>query len=231
MYTVFDDLLQTLFPNYCLGCKSAVPKKTILCLHCLSELPKTNSHLSNSNPLVNLLQQLAPISYATSLFYFEQQGLVQQLIHQLKYMNREQLGNFFGTQLGQKLVNSPFLSCDLIVSIPLHKRRQRQRGYNQVSQFGQQLAKQLQIEYVLQNLIRHKATKTLVRLNTHQRAAQIKNAFSVVDSSVFAGKHLLLVDDVVTTGTTLSEAANCLLQIEGVEVSVATIAFAKSPLP
>ena len=231
MYAVFDDLLQTLFPNYCLGCKSAVPKKTILCLHCLSELPKTNSHLSNSNPLVNLLQQLAPISYATSLFYFEQQGLVQQLIHQLKYMNREQLGNFFGTQLGQKLVNSPFLSCDLIVSIPLHKRRQRQRGYNQVSQFGQQLAKQLQIEYVLQNLIRHKATKTLVRLNTHQRAAQIKNAFSVVDSSVFAGKHLLLVDDVVTTGTTLSEAANCLLQIEGVEVSVATIAFAKSPLP
>ena len=231
MYTVFDDLLQTLFPNYCLGCKSAVPKKTILCLHCLSELPKTNSHLSNSNPLVKLLQQLAPIFYATSLFYFEQQGLVQQLIHQLKYMNREQLGNFFGTQLGQKLVNSPFLSCDLIVPIPLHKRRQRQRGYNQVSQLGQQLAKQLQIEYVPQNLIRYKATKTLVRLNTHQRAAQIKNAFSVVDSSVFAGKHLLLIYDVVTTGTTLSEAANCLLQIEGVQVSVATIAFAKSPLP
>ena len=231
MYTVFDDLLQTLFPNYCLGCKSAVAKKTILCLHCLSELPKTNSHLSNSNPLVKLLQQLAPISYATSLFYFEQQGLVQQLIHQLKYMNSEQLGNFFGTQLGKKLVGSSFSSCDLIVPIPLHKRRQRQRGYNQVSQFGQQLAKQLQTEYVPQNLIRHKATKTLVRLNTHQRAAQIKNAFSVVDLSVFTAKHLLLVDDVVTTGTTLSEAANCLLQIEDVQVSVATIAFAKSPLP
>ena len=197
----------------------------------MSELPKTNSHLSNSNPLVKLLQQLAPISYATSLFYFEQQGLVQQLIHQLKYMNREQLGNFFGTQLGKKLVGSSFSSCDLVVPIPLHKRRQRQRGYNQVSKFGQQLAKQLQIEYVPQNLIRHKATKTLVRLNTHQRAAQIKNVFSVVDLSVFTGKHLLLVDDVVTTGTTLSEAANCLLQIEDVRVSVATIAFAKSPLP
>lgn len=231
MYTVFDDLLQTLFPNYCLGCKSAVPKKTILCLHCLSELPATNSHFSNSNPLVKLLHQLTPISYATSLFYFEQQGLVQQLIHQLKYMNREQLGSLFGAQLGQKLVNSPFLSCDLVVPIPLHKRRHRQRGYNQVSQFGQQLAKQLQIDYVPQNLVRHKATKTLVRLNAHQRTAQIKDAFSVVDSSVFAGKHLLLVDDVVTTGTTLSGAANCLLQIKGVRVSVATIAFAKSPLP
>jgi ComF family protein len=231
MYTVFDDLLQTLFPNYCLGCKSAVPKKTILCLLCLSELPKTNSFLSNSNPLVKLLQQLTPISYATSLFYFEQQGVVQQLIHQLEYMNREQLGNFFGTQLGQKLVGSYFSACDLVVPIPLHRRRQRQRGYNQVSQFGQQLAKQLQIEYVPQNLIRHKATKTLVRLNTHQRAAQIKNTFSVVDSSVFTAKHLLLIDDVVTTGTTLSEAANCLLQIEDVQVSVATIAFAKSPLP
>ena len=231
MYTVFDDLLQTLFPNYCLGCKSAVPKKTILCLYCLNELPKTNSHLSNLNPLVKLLQQLTPISYTTSLFFFEQQGLVQQLIHQLKYMNREQLGNFFGIQLGQKLVGSSFSVCDLVVPIPLHRRRQRQRGYNQVSQFGQQLAKQLQIEYIPQNLIRHKATKTLVRLNADQRTAQIKNAFSFIDTSVFEGKHVLLVDDVVTTGTTLSEAANCLLDIDGVRVSVATIAFAKSPLP
>ena len=231
MYTVFNDLIQTLFPSYCLGCRRAIPSKTTLCLYCLRELPATNIHLSSSNSLVKLLQQLAPISYATSLFYFEQQGLVQQLIHQLKYINREQLGNFFGTQLGQKLIDSPFSSCDLVVPIPLHKRRQRQRGYNQVSQFGKQLAKQLHIEYVPQNLIRHKATKTLVRLNTHQRATQIKDAFSVVDSCVFAGKHLLLVDDVVTTGTTLSEAANRLLQIEDVQVSVATIAFAKSPLP
>ena len=195
MLSLFNDLIHTLFPTYCLGCRKAIPPKTTLCLYCLSELPPTNSHLSNSNPLVELLQQLTPISYATSLFFFEQKGLVQQLIHQLKYMNREQLGSLFGAQLGQ------------------------------------QLAKQLQIDYVPHNLVRHKATKTLVRLNADQRAAQIKNTFSVVDSPVFAGKHLLLVDDVVTTGTTLSEAANCLLQIDGVRVSVAAIAFAKSPLP
>jgi len=146
-------------------------------------------------------------------------------------MNGEQLGSLFGSLLGQKLVGSSFLSCDLVVPIPLLRRRQRQRGYNQVSQFGQQLAKQLLIGYVPQNLIRHKATKTLVRLNTQQRAGQIKDAFSLIDTSVFTGKHLLLVDDVVTTGTTLSEAANCLLQIEDAQVSVATIAFAKSPLP
>jgi competence protein ComFC len=231
MPTLFDDLIHTLFPSYCLGCRRVTPPKITLCLHCLSELPATNSHLSNSNPLFQLLQQLAPISHATALLFFEQQGLVQQLIHQLKYMNREQLGYLFGTQLGQKLVNSPFSSCDLIVPIPLHKRRQRQRGYNQVSQFGQQLAKELHIDYVPHNLVRHKDTKTLVRLNTRQRTAQIKDAFSIVDSSVFAGKHLLLVDDVVTMGTTLSEAANCLLQIEDAQVSVATIAFAKSPLP
>jgi competence protein ComFC len=231
MPTLFDDLIHTLFPSYCLGCRRVTPPKITLCLHCLSELPATNSHLSNSNPLFQLLQQLAPISHATALLFFEQQGLVQQLIHQLKYMNREQLGYLFGTQLGQKLVNSPFSSCDLIVPIPLHKRRQRQRGYNQVSQFGQQLAKELHIDYVPHNLVRHKDTKTLVRLNTRQRTAQIKDAFSIVDSSVFAGKHLLLVDDVVTMGTTLSEAANCLLQIEDVQVSVATIVFANSPLP
>ena len=210
MFTVLDDFLQTLFPSYCRGCRKAIPTKTTLCLHCLRELPTTNFHLSNSNPLMKLLQQL---------------------IHQLKYMNGEQLGSLFGSLLGQKLVGSSFLSCDLVVPIPLHRRRQRQRVYNQVSQFGQQLAKQLQIGYVPQNLIRHKATKTLVRLNTQQRAGQIKDAFSLIDTSVFTGKHLLLVVDVVTTGTTLSEAANCLLQIEDAQVSVATIAFAKSPLP
>ncbi|RPG59512.1 MAG: ComF family protein [Flavobacteriaceae bacterium TMED81] len=210
MPTPFDDLIHTLFPVLLPWLSQAIPPKTTLCLHCLSELPATHFHLSNSNSLVQLLQQL---------------------IHQLKYMNKEQLGSLFGTQLGQKLIDSPFSSCDLVVPIPIHKRRQRQRGYNQVSQFGQQLARQLQIDCVPHNLVRHKATKTLVRLNAHQRAAQIKNAFSVVDTSVFAGKHLLLVDDVVTTGTTLSEAANCLLQIEDVQVSVATIAFAKSPLP
>lgn len=177
MYTVFDDLVHALFPSYCLGCRKAIPPKTTLCLHCLSELPTTNFHLSNCNPLLKLLQQLTPISYSTSLFFFEQQGLVQQLIHQLKYMNREQLGSLFGAQLGQKLSDSPFSSCDLVVSIPLHKRRQRQRGYNQVSNFGQQIAKQLHIECVPQNLIRHKPTKTLVRLNTHQRAAQIRMPF------------------------------------------------------
>ena len=96
MFTVLDDLLQTLFPSYCRGCRKAIPTKTTLCLHCLSELPTTNFHLSNSNPLMKLLQKLTPISYATSLFFFEQQGLVQQLIHQLKYMNGEQLGSLFG---------------------------------------------------------------------------------------------------------------------------------------
>jgi len=231
MFTVLDDLLQTLFPSYCRGCRKATPTKTTLCLHCLSELPTNNFHLSNSNPLMKLLQQLTPISYATSLFFFEQQGLVQQIIHQLKYMNGEQLGSLFGSLFGQKLVGSSFLSFGLVVPIPLHRRRQRQRGYNQVSQFGQQLTKQLQIGYVPQNLIRHKSTKTLVRLNTQQRNGQIKDAFSLIDTSLFTGKHLLLVDDVVTTGTTLSEAANCLLQIEDAQVSVATIAFAKSPLP
>ena len=210
MFTVLDDFLQTLFPSYCRGCRKAIPTKTTLCLHCLRELPTTNFHLSNSNPLMKLLQQL---------------------IHQLKCMNGEQLGSLFGSLLGQKLVGSSFLSCDLVVPIPLHRRRQRQRGYNQVSQFGQQLTKQLQVGYVPQNLIRHKSTKTLVRLNTQQRAGQIKDAFSLIDTSVFTGKHLLLVVDVVTTGTTLSEAANCLLQIEDAQVSVATIAFAKSPLP
>ena len=231
MITVLNDLLQTLFPTYCLGCRRAVPQKTTLCLHCLSELPITNYHLSTFNPLLKLLNEITPIEAATSLVFFEKQGLVQQLIHQLKYMNKEQLGSVFGGLLGEKLLDSSFSTCDYVVPIPLHRRRERKRGYNQVTQFGQQLAKQLHVEYIDRNLIRSKATKTLVRLNKQERVHQIKGAFSVVDPSIFIKKHILLIDDVITTGATLSEAANCLLQIEGVRVSVATIAFAMSPLP
>lgn len=231
MITVLNDLLQTLFPTYCLGCRRTVPQKTTLCLHCLSELPITNYHLSTFNPLLKLLNEITPVEAATSLVFFEKQGLVQQLIHQLKYMNKEQLGSVFGGLLGEKLLDSSFSTCDYVVPIPLHRRRERKRGYNQVTQFGQQLAKQLHVEYIDRNLIRSKATKTLVRLNKQERVHQIKGAFSVVDPSIFIKKHILLIDDVVTTGATLSEAANCLLQIEGVRVSVATIAFAMSPLP
>ncbi|MGB0476841.1 MAG: ComF family protein [Flavobacteriaceae bacterium] len=231
MITVLNDLLQTLFPTYCLGCRRAVPQKTTLCLHCLSELPITNYHLSTFNPLLKLLNEITPVESATSLVFFEKQGLVQQLIHQLKYMNKEQLGSVFGGLLGEKLLDSSFSTCDYVVPIPLHRRRERKRGYNQVTQFGQQLAKQLHVEYIDRNLIRSKATKTLVRLNKQERVHQIKGAFSVVDPSIFIKKHILLIDDVITTGATLSEAANCLLQIEGVRVSVATIAFAMSPLP
>ena len=165
------------------------------------------------------------------MVFFEKQGLVQQLIHQLKYMNKEQLGSVFGGLLGEKLLDSSFSTCDYVVPIPLHRRRERKKGYNQVTQFGQQLAKQLHIECIDRNLIRTKATKTLVRLNKQERVHQIKGAFSVVNPSFFIKKHILLIDDVVTTGATLSEAANYLLQIEGVRVSVATIAFAMSPLP
>ncbi len=146
-------------------------------------------------------------------------------------MNKEQLGSVFGGLLGEKLLDSSFSTCDYVVPIPLHRRRERKRGYSQVTQFGQQLAKQLHIECIDRNLIRTKATKTLVRLNKQERVYQIKGAFSVVNPSFFIKKHILLIDDVVTTGATLSEAANCLLQIEGVDVSVATIAFAMSPLP
>ena len=231
MITVLNDFLQTLFPTYCLGCRRAVPPKTTLCLHCISELPIANYHLSTSNPLLKLLNEITPIEAATSLVFFEKQGFVQQLIHQLKYMNKEQLGSVFGGLLGEKLLDSSFSTCDYVVPIPLHRRRERKRGYNQVTQFGQQLAKQLHVEYIDRNLIRSKATKTLVRLNKQERVHQIKGAFSVVDPSIFIKKHILLIDDVVTTGATLSEAANCLLQIEGVRVSVATIAFAMSPLP
>jgi ComF family protein len=231
MIALLQDLLNTIFPTYCMGCGCMVPPNTILCLQCEHQLPKTDYHNSQRNPLFEMIQKLAPIQHATSLFFFERRGIVQALVHQLKYMGKDHLGDFFGAMLVKELIDSPFQNCDVVVPIPLHKKRQRKRGYNQVTAFGQQIAMQLGQEYIPNRLVRHKATRTLVQLNSEQRIAQMKGAFSVVCPTLFVGKHILLIDDVVTTGTTLSEAINCLLQIEGVQVSVATIAFAKPPLP
>jgi ComF family protein len=232
MFSLFSDLAQVFVPKLCMGCQCSLPKSLPqLCLSCLEKLSFTCYEQFPVNPLYKLLVCQNDIEGAISLFFFEKEGLLQKLIHSLKYKGQYKLGEFFGQMLAKRLVLANLKSYTLVIPVPLHKKRQRLRGYNQVSGFGKALAQVLGIAYNDHLLYRHKPTKTLVRMTRAQRWEQVQDAFGVHNPRDLNGHHILLVDDVITTGATLSAAVRAVTAIGKVQISVAAIAFAQSPLP
>ncbi len=160
--------------------------------------------------------------------YFRKGSRVQHLIHHLKYKGRYQIGDFLGRLYGQILINqSPFNTVQLIIPVPLHPKRQRERGYNQSEVFANGLGKVMGIPVSNQNLIRSARSETQTRKNPTQRWENVKEIFSVVDPEALEGKHILLVDDVFTTGATIEACATTLLTACSVRISVITIAYAE----
>mgnify|MGYP003347670585 FL=1 len=165
MLSLFVELLQVFVPKLCLGCQCSLPKSLHqLCLSCLKKLPLTYYEQSPVNPLYKLLVCQNDNEGAVSLFFFEKEGLLQKLIHSLKYKGQYSLGVFFGQMLGKKLAAANLKSYTMVIPVPLHKKRRRYRGYNQVAGFGKALAQVLGIAYNDRLLYRHKPTKTLVRM-------------------------------------------------------------------
>ena len=232
MRSLFVDLAQVFVPKLCLGCRRSLPTSLPqLCLECLEKLPETHYEQFPDNPLYRLINKRVAVAEATSLYFFEKEGLLQKLIHLLKYKGQYRLGVFFGKILAEKLTIHKRSDYTLVVPIPLYNKKKRIRGYNQVQGFAKALSQSLAISYNDTLLIRHKSTKTLVRMTQTQRWTQVRDAFQIRNPEVLLGQHVLLVDDVVTTGATLSAAVACLSKLEGIRVSVAAIAFAQPPLP
>ena len=232
MRSLFIDIIHVFVPKLCLGCRCILPTSlSQLCLECQGKLSLTHYEKFPDNPLLRLLNQRVGIEEATALCFFEKEGLMQKLIHLLKYKGQYRLGVFFGKILAEKLTIHKRSDYTLVVPIPLYKKKKRIRGYNQVEGFAKALSQKLAISYNDTLLIRHKSTKTLVRMTQTQRWTQVRDAFQIRNPEVLLGQHVLLVDDVVTTGATLSAAVACLSKLEGIRVSVAAIAFAQPPLP
>src|SRR5690606_2633925 len=153
--------------------------------------------------------------------------IVQQLLHNLKYKGHEDIGLFLGQWFGEELRDlNTFNNIDVVVPVPLHKSRQRKRGYNQVHKFAQAIADKLQVDYNTTVLQKTKATETQVFKDRLKRWNDNQTIFSVANTNDLKGKHILLVDDVITTGATIEACANALLKIEGIKISVATMAIA-----
>jgi ComF family protein len=218
-------LVNLFFPLQCLGCNTPLtPHEKDICVHCQLQLPFTYFHLDENNPMTQKLNALLKIEATTSLCYFEKNSVFEQLIYQLKYGGQKQLGAYFGSLMGELLLAlKEFKNVEAVIPVPLHPRRKRKRGYNQVSLFGKTIAQHLDVPFIEGLLLRTENTKQLAK-TTDDRNAVLKNAFEL-DTKNSNPKHWLLVDDVITTGATLDACGSLLLKNPENQLSIATIGY------
>lgn len=223
------NLLNLFFPQVCLSCDTHLnDNEKHICTFCRDDLPVTDFHTQVDNAVAKRLYGRVNIELATSLLWFNKKGIVRHLLHNLKYKGHEEVGVFLGKWLGEELAQLPaYASIDVIVPVPLHKSKLRKRGYNQVDKFGREIATALSKAYDSKTLIKTKATTTQVFKNRLKRILTHEEDFAISDYNTLKGKHILLVDDIITTGATIEACANQLLTIEGVTISVATMAIAE----
>lgn len=226
--SVFKHLIQLIYPNLCLVCtENLMAGENLVCLSCLSKLPYTDYHLQASNPIEQRFWGKFPVEGAASLYFYQKATAGQQLLHALKYKGEKQLGEFLGRQLGVRLAESAvFQTVDLVVPVPLHPKKYRKRGYNQSECICNGIAAALHVPVDFTNLERLVENPTQTRKGVYERWENTQGIFGVKDTALFAGKHILLVDDVLTTGSTLEACAQAILQAKGVKISIATLAVA-----
>jgi len=223
-----NDLLSLFFPRVCLACgNSLFRNEEVLCFSCLYHLPKTNFHLQADNPVARQFWGKINFESASSFYYFSKGAKVQHLVHQLKYKGYKEIGSHIGKIYGAELVKSPlFNSVTGVIPVPLHPRKQAKRGYNQAEWFARGLAASMGVEMDTSSLVRAFASETQTRKSRFNRWENVKEIFRIDDIGRQAGKHILLVDDVITTGSTLEAAGHTLFQVPGIKISVASIACA-----
>ncbi|HZY80499.1 MAG TPA: ComF family protein [Cyclobacteriaceae bacterium] len=225
---MLNDFIALFYPRVCVACHASLIKgEEILCTSCLSQLPKTAYHRFTDNPVSNRLAGRLPIQFASAFLKFRKGGLVQSLLHELKYNNRPEIGIRMGHLYGTELIDSGMQNnFDLIVPVPLHASRMRKRGYNQSAMFAEGLSEALKIEWQESISLRVSATNTQTRKGRADRWSNVKDAFSVGSIGKIAGKRILLVDDVITTGATIEACGLHLIESGCASLSVACIAEA-----
>lgn len=228
MTTIFSSLLNLFFPRLCLLCKvPLVEGEDQLCLQCLCDLPRTRYASIDNNPMIQLFIGKTDITHAAAFLYYEKGGKVQQLIHLLKYHGNKEIGFRLGYLAAQEyLLRGLFNGIDLLMPVPLHPRKKKKRGYNQSESIARGINSLLNLPIDTTSLYRTKQTDTQTQKQVYDRWLNVQKTFSVIHPNKLQNKHILLIDDVITTGSTLEACAESLLSIPGVKVSLLVIAIA-----
>ena len=227
---MLSSVITLFFPKLCHACNTVLKDNEIdICVGCRHELPVTNYHFERPEIVKKIFYGRVQLEAATALFYFHKKGRVQQLLHHLKYQGDEDIGRVFGNWLGAELQESPYYeSIDVVIPVPIHLKKLKQRGYNQATLFAQQIAKVLNVSYVDDVLLKSINTKSQVFQSREARFQSVSHSFYAQNLNTVDNKHILLVDDIITTGATIEACALVLNPEKKVRLSVATLAITHS---
>jgi ComF family protein len=227
-YDLWDDFISLLFPRLCYACgENLLRNEDLICTGCYAFIPRTNFHTETNNPVAQLFWGRCMVEKAASFSYYSKGSRIMKLIHNLKYKGIAEIGYLLGRMYGPSLRSSGFTSdIDLIIPVPLHPSRERARGFNQSDIISRGIADATGLTVSACSLSRRMPSSTQTRRSRYDRWTNVEGIFSVENPENLAGKHILLVDDVITTGSTIESCANELLKVEGVRISVVSIAFA-----
>lgn len=228
MKNLLASLINLIYTNLCIICgENLMSNEKQICLSCIQNIPKTNFHLIVDNPVEKKFWGKVPIFRGTAFFYFHKGSPFQKLLHELKYRNNKEIGEIIAKYAAVDLLNSAdFASIDFIVPVPLHPKKLLKRGYNQSECISRGLSEILDKPVNTTDLKRIRENPTQTKKTVYERYENTENLFEITELNLFAGKHILLVDDVLTTGSTLEACIQALLVVPNINISVFTLAVA-----
>jgi ComF family protein len=222
-----ESFLHLLFPHVCAGCSSGLlNNESALCMRCIDAMPETNFELHAGNPVEKNFWGRLPLASATAQFYFTKESLMQRLMHQFKYKGNKELGLQLGKMAGNQLLRSNRFKVDALVPLPLFPAKEKKRGYNQATILCEGMAEIMNIPVLEKVIIRPRHTATQTKKGRIERWKNVADRFMLVDPAPLKNKHVLLVDDVVTTGATLEACGHELIKVENARLSVMTLCIA-----
>ena len=226
MTNIINDINYILMPTVCFGCNTHLTRgEQHICTVCRNQLPLTDYNFNVENAIDRIFYGRIIIEKASSFLFFTENGIVQQIIHQLKYKKQEQIGAFLGDWYGQILKENNYLSkIDIVMPVPLHQKKLKKRGYNQVTIFAQKLTYHINAKYRDDILIKTANTKTQTKKSRFKRLQNNKVLYALSDPSILKNKNILLVDDVITSGATMEACAEAIQKAEGVKIYITSIA-------
>jgi ComF family protein len=228
IYDLWDDFISLLFPRLCYGCGNHLMRnENLICTECYVVIPRTGYHTLEDNPVARLFWGRCLIEKAAAFSFYNKGSRIRSLIHNLKYKGVEEIGFELGRIYGLTLKSSGFTNdIDLILPVPLHKSKNRIRGFNQSEIISKGISEVTGLPVDVISLSRINISETQTKRSRYERWINVEGIFCVPDPKNIKGKHVLLVDDVITTGSTIESCANELLKVEGVKVSVVALAYA-----
>jgi len=226
---IFEGFAGLFWPNVCVCCSTGLMRgEGYICNHCMCDLPATNFYREADNPVAQIFWGRANIEHATANYFFRKGNRVQKIVYQIKYRGQKEMGVMFGREMGKSLRDSSFGDTDIIVPVPLHPKKLRKRGYNQSEWIARGVAEALDKPMDTKTLVRRYFTDSQTRKKNYDRWENVNYGFELTNSDTFAGRHILIIDDVITTGATLEACIQAVLSATEARISVATLAFASA---